>query len=268
MISRLFKKYPSRSYLALTYAISWGIWIPIALKRTGVIEDNWVQSPILGYFGPLMAAFIITAACNSRSGVDRLIRGYFEFKHILPWFLACLTIPVLLWLASVVVFQSVPADWLNETGKEFHPSVGIILFSILCWGVGGEAGWRAHLTTHLEPRHGFLLTSIAVFACWALWFTPLFFFEAGFESLGKSETLLWLFQLFCLSIILGWVFKRTQGNLLSVAILFGMLQVKPHSSDYDILFTVVLVATSMFAIVADRLEDSIVPSQYQIPKPE
>lgn len=264
MLKEIFLKHPSRSFLSITFFVSWAVWIPLALKQNGLIEGTYVRSPILGMFGPLIAALLITSVCKSREGVDRLIRGYFEFKHILPWFLACLILPILAWLVGSLFTQSTPSEWISVIGKDYASPAGIIVFSVLLWGIGGEGGWRAHLMTHLEAQYGFLVASTTVFCAWTFWHAPLFFFHPDFVLFNAASATAWLVQLFCYSLILGWVFKKTHGNLLAVSALYGMLKIAPPSTEYNLFLTITLVGVTMIVVIAEKLDDSSVPLQYLI----
>jgi|SRR5579872_1019500 len=77
---------------------------------------------------------------------------------------------------------------------------------------GEEIGWRGYALPRLIERFGFGGATIVLGILWALWHIPQFFMP------GAEAPIQW-FRLFAMqvtaySVILGWVYVRTNGSLL------------------------------------------------------
>ena len=81
LIMRLIKQYPMVAFFALTYAISWMVWVPLAVAQ--------VDHPLykLGTFGPTLAALILTALISGRSGIKQLLRRLLIWRVPIFWYL-------------------------------------------------------------------------------------------------------------------------------------------------------------------------------------
>ena len=65
------RKHPLLSFFALTYALSWAYWIPLAL--TGVrAAPGSSMTHFPGLLGPALSAFIVTGLTQGRAGVVAL----------------------------------------------------------------------------------------------------------------------------------------------------------------------------------------------------
>jgi hypothetical protein len=80
------------AFLILTFAWSWGFWVPEVLVELGVVERA-PALPNLGAFGPTVAAFLLVAYAGGIGGVRRLASRAIRLDYPRRWLLVALVLP-------------------------------------------------------------------------------------------------------------------------------------------------------------------------------
>jgi membrane protease YdiL (CAAX protease family) len=203
------------SFFALTYAISWAIWLPMAAASQGLIRFQVPPSisPVAS-FGPSLAALILTSLRGGRKGLRGLLGGALAWRVGLGWYIVALLGPPLVGVAAMMINH-----WLGGSAPVF-PGPGqlamvlpVFLFVFLLGGpLGEELGWRGYAQPLLQSRFRPLVTSLILGAVWGLWHLPLFWIEISVQS----EIPLWGFmaQIVGNTFIYTWMYNGTGGSLL------------------------------------------------------
>jgi hypothetical protein len=201
------------AFLILTFAWSWGFWVPEVLVELGVVERA-PALPNLGAFGPTVAAFLLVAYAGGVGGVRRLASRAIRLDYPRRWLLVALVLPptiVGVALAVAVATGTTPAfPWAGQ------PIVLVVAFGWILF-LGGpvqeEFGWRGYLLDPLQTRLTPLGGGLAVGLVWAVWHLPLFYipsetiyYDNAFLGFAVSITLL--------SVLMTWVYNSTGGSLL------------------------------------------------------
>jgi membrane protease YdiL (CAAX protease family) len=87
----------------------------------------------------------------------------------------------------------------------------IMIIGILIGAVGEEIGWRGFLQPTLEKKHSILITSIIVGTIWGLW-------HIGHYKNGILFMTGFLFFTISASIIIAWLLRKTQFNIILAAV--------------------------------------------------
>jgi hypothetical protein len=63
-------------FFAMAFAFTWGCQLPLTLASRGIIPDSYFVrcADHMATFGPLVAAFLLTASREGRKGLLELIR--------------------------------------------------------------------------------------------------------------------------------------------------------------------------------------------------
>lgn len=199
----------------------------------------------------LIPAWIISGAVSPDSGVRRLLAG-----------LLCPTN----WHWPLLAFAIVPAFLLTTAGlghglgftvvnpvHQLGP-LKLVVFSMIQFlhyffftSVGEEPGWRGFLLARLQHRFSPLVASVLVWLPWAIWHLPL--------DIGRHWTAAEYIQqrvviLLIYSILLTWVYNRSQGNLLAVAAIHGgtgsFLYLLPSSPPLMVPLAIILLLLAIF----------------------
>ncbi|MFC5366321.1 CPBP family intramembrane glutamic endopeptidase [Salinirubrum litoreum] len=206
------------AFLLLTFAWSWGFWVPDVLVEVGVVESV-PALPNLGAFGPTVAAVLLVAYAGGLTGVRRLLGRAIRLDYPRRWVLVALSVPpaiVGVALAVAVATGTTPVfPWSGQ------PIILLVAFGWILF-LGGpvqeEFGWRGYLLDPLQTRLTPLGGGIAVGLVWAVWHLPLFYipsetiyYDSPFLGFAVSITLL--------SVLMTWVYNSTDGSLLPVLLM-------------------------------------------------
>ena len=80
--------------------------------------------------------------------------------------------------------------------------------------LGEELGWRGYALPRLLRRQSIFWSGLIIGMIWALWHLPLFWVPSSGSGSGWSDFVWFFFQLTGWSLMLAWLYARTNGNLL------------------------------------------------------
>lgn len=211
-------------FVALAYAISWADWIPLALSGA-VVTPGGSVTHFPGLLGPMLAAFLVTAIVEGRSGVARLGRRMFLVSRP-PWRFVFYSLSPLAFLALALVVGraaglEAPAvrGFATYSGLPVLPLPAVLLLAFVFNGYGEETGWRGFALEPLQERLGPLKGAVALALIWAGWHTPTFFCIEGYRSLGVAGLIGGFGLGICAgSLVLARVANRTGGSVLAVSL--------------------------------------------------
>ncbi|HEY6056704.1 MAG TPA: nitroreductase/quinone reductase family protein [Candidatus Limnocylindrales bacterium] len=216
------RRRPVISYVALAWAISWAYWLSM-LAQGQIVSPGGSVSHFPGLFGPLIAAFVVTAAVAGRAGVADLLARMFRWRVGARWY-ALAALPFLLFLAGVGVLaltggRTPTADDLaTYSGLPALGLPSVVILAFLANGFGEEVGWRGFAQPQLERRMSFLRASVVVAAVWAIWHVPSFPVIESYRLMGLGVIPIFAFGLGSGAIVLGWLYDRSGGSILMAAL--------------------------------------------------
>jgi CAAX protease family protein len=228
-IRGLIARYPLVSFFTLAFALSWIAWTPYVLGMNGLGVEPEIDFPtimgttqLLGvlpgaYLGPILAAFLVTAAAEGRPGLRRWVGRLLKWNVNWRWYAgAILGVPAAMILTGVAL-----------NGGDIHvpgATVFVVLlpglvFQMVTTGLAEEPGWRDFALPYLQPKFGPLRGTLILGPLWGLWHLPLFFSEWG----QWPDVTVWTIVKFIatttlFSILMTWVFNRS-GQSLPIAML-------------------------------------------------
>jgi len=115
-----------------------------------------------------------------------------------------------------------------------------------------EPGWRGYLLPCLQRKFSPLVASLIVWVPWALWHAPLDYGRPGGRNLMfylQTRVL----SLILMSIVLTWLYNRSGGNLLTVAIFHAGMDTFPFVLPYSPISLPLVVVWVLYVIVADKM---------------
>lgn len=197
-------------YTALTYTISWSLWIVWAFSEPGSTLVGSVLF-VLGSLGPFAASTVLVRASNR--SLRAWLRSIFEARLALRYYALALALPIAIVLVAAVVHVLLFDGVVTPDGL---PGVGeypLFLGYIILFGGGlEEPGWRGYLLPALQEAYSPLTAGLLVGIVWAGWHLPLAFIPGTIQytlPLG-----LYLLQLGGLSILLAWLTNQSGGSVL------------------------------------------------------
>jgi CAAX protease family protein len=138
-ISALVRRHPLTTFFILAYALSWWAWILFAL--------GLFPNPIAS-FGPFLAAIVVLALTEGKSGLLGLFRRMVRWRVAPGWYAVALLLPAVLAAAATLLNVLLGAQPPSAGKLNAWPGI-FATFAILLLipGFGGaweEPGWRGY----------------------------------------------------------------------------------------------------------------------------
>ena len=219
--TRLARRHPTAAFFVLTYAISWGLWLPVVLGVDGPLRRALF---VAGIFGPAVAGVLTTWLAGE--SVGGWLRAAFLTRVPARWWAVAVAVPVALTLAASAAYAlaggAVDLGLLPARFAAYAPALAV---AAVVGGGQEELGWRGFALPRLEARFGPVGGTLVLGAVWALWHLPAIAATADLQHGLGARALMPVLGLTALSVVgyafvLTWVFNRT-GSVLVAALLHG-----------------------------------------------
>lgn len=203
---------PVAKFFAWTFLFTWALQWPGVVARWGWLPGDpnaYLPFAMLGVFGPMVAATILTARERGKAGVRALFRRLGAWRVQPFWYVTALFLPGaclsgILW--SFRAFGS-PVAWHFLSGL---PQI-VIAFVI---SVAEETGWRGYALPRLEERHGPIAANVLLGGVWCIWHVPMFL------AMDVPMSLFPVMLVFFVggSFFFAWILRGSGGSLLLVVL--------------------------------------------------
>jgi membrane protease YdiL (CAAX protease family) len=201
------KKHRLIAFFVLACVLTW--WIYPLLKF----------SPLLGFFGlfgPALAAIIMAAVTEGKSGVKALLTRVVLWRVGLPWYVVALGLPTVLSLSTAGLYFLFGGSELVQI-VALSP-IELVLFVLV---VGEELGWRGYALPLLLEERSPVTASLILGVLWGLWHLPTFLVP-GTPQYGLPLTAFVLLTVEY-SILITWLFMHTRGSVLLATLFHGAI---------------------------------------------
>jgi membrane protease YdiL (CAAX protease family) len=221
-------RHPLVAYFAIALAGTWLAILPLLLGQDGLglfpyrFGEAGILFAILGTFtGPLLAAYVVTAAISGKEGLRALLRRYGQWRVGLRWYLVALFGYLLIWLAGYSVWlNGAPVAALIAQPSLLLSAYLVPLALLLILAVGEETGWRGFALPRLQQQYGPVRGTLVLATLHGLWHIPALLvpgFVSG-SSLSLPFIVGWIATVMAATFLYTWIFNHTAGSLL-IAIL-------------------------------------------------
>jgi uncharacterized protein len=205
-------------YFVIAFAFTWFFWWLAALGAREVIPAL-PGLMVIGTFGPLVAAVILTAQESGRTGLRSLLSRILQWRVAPIWYAVALLGPLVITLAAMVLevalLGSQPPSLELLIGELPSTLLTILVnavYMLIFVTLGEEVGWRGYALPALQARYSALLASLILGVLWALWHLPVFFNPD--TSYSNLPFFLFLPFIVLVAVIMTWVFNSTGGSVL------------------------------------------------------
>jgi uncharacterized protein len=205
-MSAFLSRHRLATFFILAYALSWWAWIPYALG----VFPNPVAS-----FGPFLAALVVLALTEGKTGLLGLFRRMIRWRVAPGWYAVALLLPAVLAIAATVLnvllgAQPPSAVQLSKWTGLFSTFAIVLLVP----GVGGaweEPGWRGYAVPRLQNGRSALVASLILAVLIAGWHLPLMLVG----QVHYSDIVLMVAG----TIVYNWVFNNAKGSVLIIMLM-------------------------------------------------
>jgi membrane protease YdiL (CAAX protease family) len=215
------KAFPLK-YFVLAFAFTWFFWGLGVLGERGFIP-TLPGFTVIGTFGPMVAAVILTAREGGRAEVRSLLVRIVRWRVAPVWYGVAILGPLALTLAAIALHVALGGQTpgLGTLIGALPTVVFVSVYMLIFVALGEEVGWRGYALPALQARHGAFVASVMLGAMWALWHVPQFFNPAALYY--DLPFVLFLAYLIPFSVLITWVFNSTGGSLLMAMLVHAVM---------------------------------------------
>ncbi len=207
-LKQFLQRHPILTYVILVYLFEIGS-VLIAFRTPDFL-------PLLLSIWPALAAILITALVEGRTGLKNLLRGLARWRIGLAGAAIVLGIPLLGTLAMVLVAALTRSPSVFEFGTL---SPVLLVFSLI-FNASEELGWRGFMLPRMLRSRPALPASLMIGVLWGAVHLPLHLPGQWYSSLPIWPTPV---ILIAYSVLLAWVYQRTRGSVLAAAMFHALL---------------------------------------------
>lgn len=247
------------AYFALAYAITWTVALLLAASYRGWLGLQLPSSAhYLTSYGPLLAAFLVTALTGGAAGVRELVGRMTRWRVGPRWLLFALFSPAALFLVSAVILRAWSdawPDWRRFGQVAELPSLGWLggwVFHTLTFGIGEETGWRGFALPRLQRSRSALSATLVLSVFWALWHVPMFLYKEDYQAMGIGGSIAFFLGMLAGAIVFTWLYNSTGGSVLVVALWHGAYNAAVASAE-GLVPAMVTAAVVFLAVRAVRV---------------
>ena len=211
-------------FFLLTFAISWGAWIPAAVAAVQGQESILAPTELLGgiaRWAPGLSAILLAAMAGGKPAVGKLFRPVATWRAGPGWYFFVLAYPAAIHFVGRGIDAllghgaEVTSPLVAAFGEQYAAMVPVVILFALPGAFAEELGWRGFALPRLQERHSALLSSVVVGMSWGLWHIPLFVYFGDTLPTLVVEVLTFVPA----AVLYTWVYNNTRGSLLLVTLL-------------------------------------------------
>ena len=214
-------------YFVIALAFTGFFWGLAALGARDVIPAL-PGVTVIGTFGPMVAAVILTARESGRAGLRSLFGRVVRWRVAPIWYAVALLGPLMITLGAMVLevaFLGGRPPSLGLLIGELPSTLLTILvnavYMLIFVTLGEEVGWRGYALPVLQARYSALVASLILGVVLALWHLPVFFNPD--TSYSNLSFFLFLPFIVLAAVLITWVFNSTGGSVLMAMFFHAVL---------------------------------------------
>ncbi|PKH40909.1 Membrane protease YdiL, CAAX protease family [Nocardioides alpinus] len=219
---------PAPAFVLLTFAFSWGAWLPqLAAVQGWLPMRPWAGFHLVGGLGPAVAAVVVTHCLHGSVGLRELGRRLVAWRgRRRAWTFALLVPPTLLVVAAPLSAWAsgeglASLDWSAFGSSAEFSSLPVAVWwcaNLVFYGMGEELGWRGFLQPSLEETRSVVSAAGLVSLPWALWHLPLFGITPSYRAMPLIGLVGFALSIWVASLIFAWLLHLGRGSVLIVAV--------------------------------------------------
>jgi uncharacterized protein len=210
-------RHPLVTFFVLCYALSWALWIPLAVLRDAIPGPANTLAILVGSNVPSAVAIILTAVTRGKAGTRQLLGRLLIWRVRPRWYLMLLAPTALVLISITVIAVLFHRPTAALSGSVIAAVIAVAFMTFPGSALGEEIGWRGFALPRLQYRRTALTASLILATLHALWHLPLWLRGVVDEPLSLYPA--FVIQVIAVAVIYTWLYNGTKGSLL-LAVLF------------------------------------------------
>jgi membrane protease YdiL (CAAX protease family) len=242
-------------WFALLWLLCWVVYV-IGDRMRGARPTLSLRFGLVVALLAAIPAWICSGAFWADAGVRKLLQtlvvpGNWRWQAV-----AFFSFPALLLIpAAIARLLGIPVVMPSVNGSvSSFVALGALTFfrNLFFTAVLEEPGWRGFLLPHLQLRFSPLTATLLVWFLWALWHVPLDFSgPVGRTWLSYLQIRVVFF--IPIAVVLTWIYNRSGGNILSIAIFHAAFNTFPFFLPYAPLMLSLLFVWAAYVVIRNRM---------------
>lgn len=237
-------------FLAMTFAIAWGLFALMALF------PHWVTATfgplsghhplfVLAVYAPAIAAFVLVLRRAGVRGLARYLTRLLLWRAGASWWLLLLLGIPLIYIASAALQGTLSGALPFDSPRSALAAIGFMLIL----GPIEEFGWRGVALPLLQRRLAPFWASLALGLVWGLWHMPAFILAGTPQSAWDFSP--FVLGAMAISVILTPLFNASGGSI-ALAMLFHFQLNNPLWPDAQPLDSAVFAGVAVIVTLLNR----------------
>jgi membrane protease YdiL (CAAX protease family) len=201
------RRYPFASFYLLCLGITW----PLA-----TLFDVSLTLPLIGLFGPALAALIVSRVTHGREGVRVLLARLGVWRVHPFWYVFAIGLPALLAILAWGLNSLVGTALELRIARVSPLGLGLAILV-----VGEELGWRGFALPLLLTRLSASQASLLIGVLWGFWHLPNFYLP-GYPQQGLP-LVAFILSTTAYSVVFSFLFLHTRGSVLLATVLHASI---------------------------------------------
>lgn len=207
------RKYSLTSFYSMTLIISLLLLtLHFIFPTVGKYSVSFTQ------LGPALAVVFIALVLKDKTCIVDIKNHLYFDRSIAKWLVPAIAIPSICIAVSGFILSYYRIDFIPWDGNAMFYVLNIVAMLIGC--AAEEIGWRGYLLPKLQKRHSPLISSIIVGALWGVWHLSFIGGILGF--------ILYIVTIIEMSVLMTFVFNKTNGNLLLMIVWHFFFNLSSH----------------------------------------
>lgn len=243
-MGKIIRKYNLRTFYIITFIVSF-----LLLPLNFVFQSAGAYSVSFTQFAPALGVFLIALLLKDPTILQDLKNHLILNGTGLKWVIPAVAIPSSCILVTSLILSYFKINFVPWTGDFAFYMLNALAILVGC--TAEEIGWRGYLLPNLQKRHTPFISSLTVGVLWGI--SHLNFTGGGLGFILYNVTIIEM------SILMTWLYNRTNGNLLLMIIWHFMFNVTSHVFLWDrfntylfITETIVFGLMSLYILIADK----------------
>ncbi len=201
-------------FFALTYVLSWSIWIVLMVASAYVSEGLITILRLFGVLMPAASAVILTFLSSGRPGEGQLFARFKIWRFGAKWWLlAILVYPIILVLSGILYNLYDAQSTLNILPISIGNIIANAIFLSIA-SVGEEVGWRGVALPALQNKFSPFKSSLILGLLWSAWHLPFWLLIGTLSQFGSVYFAMNFLFIVPTTFFVTWIFNNTKGSLL------------------------------------------------------
>lgn len=211
-------KYYLRSFYIITLVFSFLLLIlHFIFQSVGKYSVSFTQ------LAPAFGVVFISLTLKDETIINDIKRHFFINRNFVKWLIPTIAIPSICIIVSSIIMAYYKIAYVPWKGDmKFY----ILSFlAILVGSTAEEIGWRGFLLPNLQKKHTPFISSIIVGILWGIW-------HLNFTG-GILGFVLYTVTIIEMSILMTWIYNKSNGNLLLMTIWHLVFNLASHIFLWD-----------------------------------